>query len=143
MLPVANQSPCHPVAGRQPRLGRAFPGAYSFSIMMKCQSGNHSSWKALSMPTQDPLESLSHQPHLRLHSTQAPCYPVTLLPRGCQAELASPGQVAVNFVPRFACFRQFGTRNRARVQVECPLVPSRTAACTSLICTSLLPLFPL
>lgn len=111
--PVASQSPVScllsPVARRQPRLGRV-PGAYSFSIMMKCQSGTHSScqcyqWQhrtrsSLLPSSSIPLDSISP--------------PVTWQPVASSVHLVtSPGQVAENFVPRFACFRQFGIRNRA------------------------------
>lgn len=136
MLPVANQSPCHTVTLSPCRLqaaafrSRVSQARIHFQLWWNVNPATIAAGKRY----QCQHRILSSPFHTNLISGyMAPCYPVTLSLRGCRPELASPGQVAVNFVPRFACFRQFGTRNRARVQVECPLVPSRTAACTSLI----------
>lgn len=53
------------------------------------------------MPTQDPL-----------------LLPLSALGNFISGYMAPPGQVAVNVVPRFACCRQFGTRNRDKYGYE-------------------------
>lgn len=90
--------------------------------MMKCQFGTHSSsLPALSMPTQHPL------------LTPLPL-PVSALGSFISGYMVPPGQVAVNAVPRFACCRQFGTRNRPKHGCEwsahlsfCAPLPARVS----------------
>lgn len=80
------------------------------------------------MPTQHPLR-----------------LPLSALGNFISGYMAPPGQVAVNVVPRFACCRQFGTRNRDKYGSEwsthlsfCALLPTLAS-----FVLAVLPLIPL
>lgn len=80
------------------------------------------------MPTQHPLR-----------------LPLSALGNFISGYMAPPGQVAVNVVARFACCRQFGTRNRDKYGSEwsthlsfCALLPTLAS-----FVLAVLPLIPL